>query len=61
MARGDQVPMPGVSEKELADRREKASEELNLIVAAVERLTVELRQAKADERRARARLAAFYK
>lgn len=64
MARGDQIPAPGVvpsSEQELKEKRERASEHLNQTVANVEDLTTRLRQARTEERRARAALAAFYK
>jgi len=63
--RTEQAVIPGAgvpsTDEELRLKRERASEHLNVTVALVERLTVELRQARVDERRARAALAAFYK
>jgi len=63
--RTEQAVIPGTpiasTSEELSVKRERASEHLNVTVALVERLTVELRQARVDERRARAALAAFYK
>lgn len=46
-------------ESERAARRTRLNDELNELVARVSRLEVELRQARADERRARAALGNF--
>jgi len=53
MARGDQLPVPGMG-SDAQSRVDATSAALNDAVALVMDLEVKLRQARADERRARA-------